>query len=465
MKKVITFLMLLFATSTFAESGYAEHALMVHRLSYWAPEFLTVTNNWNNFCFTNATSSLKTLSVITEINGQSTKDMDPMDFYSIIDNASSFTITYISKIRGENKTYTQQLNKRKGKLQCYDYSTESWPYYSDEKWYYTQKDEEEYIENEYNYLTGINEPKRKTMRVGLTPKESTTLMSDQNTDFFKYCTFDYMVSGDDYMIDLGLAQALAKELERKGLKYDPKKPDIYMYLTKDAKARIESIYSPNIISTTSSSSVTVGNMHIYYGNYSTWGSGKSRTTGSATTSTYDAGQTKTFVDADLFLQVSILDANKMDEQTPPVVWQMVHNKHFKNETNIHDWIKRLHCAVYCYPLSIQTIGRRILTWGLFFQASLSKTGVISDVANGGWADVNGVQKGNILKKIVHKSWNGVRMRKYSFVPGKGKECNGSWLDIDNDDIVYFDKFKIENSYRDKNKTKVCYYFIPESELE
>lgn len=456
MKKLFILSLLLISAKIYAEVCYAEHALMVHRLSCWAPEYLTVTNNWNNMFFTNAPSTLKTLSVITEINGQSTKDIEPDDFYAIIDKTNHFTITYMSKIRGENKIYTQQLNKKNGILPFCDESTNGWADKDDERWYYWHKDEEEYFEEEWNPWGQHFETKRHTRRVGQTPKESTTLMSDQNADFFNYCTFDYMVAGDDYMIDLGLVQALAKELERKGLKYNPEKPDIYIYLTKDANTSIESIYTPNIISTTHSSSNTTGNVHIYYGNYNTWGRVTSRTNSSSTTNTRDVGQAKVVVDADLYLQVSILDASKMDNTNPPVVWQLIHNKHFKNETNILEWIKRLHCGVYYYPLSTQAIGRRIESWGIFFTGSLSTTGVVSDLVDGGWGERNNVKVGNVLKKIK----NG----KSSFVPGKGRELGWAYgtHDLWVDQII-FDKCKI-NSFHYKD-FEVPYFFIPEKELE
>ena len=65
--------LLLFLLSFMTSMSAKDHALMVQRLSYWAPDYLTITNNWNNLYFTQTVSTLKTLSVITEINGESTK--------------------------------------------------------------------------------------------------------------------------------------------------------------------------------------------------------------------------------------------------------------------------------------------------------------------------------------------------------------------------------------------------------
>lgn len=458
MKKLFLLLLLLFATNSFAQLDYAEHSLVVHRLSYWAPDYLTVTNNWNNMYFPQAPSTLKSLSVITEINGQSTKDMEPEDFYAIIDRVTSFDITYMTKIRGENKTYSCQLCPKKGKLLYGNnsgvtyhgsngYISSQWPENSDENWFYTYKDEEKYIDNTWygNW--------EKTRKIGPTPIESTTIMADQYADLFQFNTFDYIVAGDDYMTDLGLVQNYAKELEKKGLKYNPEKPDIYLYITKDSRSSIESIYVPNLISTTRSSSSTGGNIHIYYGNYNTWGNSSSNTTGISTTNTHDLGHTKAFVDADLFLQFAILDAKRMDKPNPPVVWQLIHKRHFTDQTNIIEWAKKLHIALYSYPTPIKEIGRQIETWGILFQDKLSKSGKICDVAENSWASQYKLS-GKVLKKTTFN-------RRNNFSIGKGKEPY-------NDLFILSDKLLVNNrtiSIKSQQDLNFQFYYIPETEFK
>lgn len=465
MKKLYIFLLLLFSANTLVKAEYAEHALIVHRLSYWAPEYLTVTNNWNNMYFSQAPSTLKSLSVIKEINGQSTKDMEPENFYAIIDRATSFDITYMSKIRGENKTYTCQLSPKKGKMLYANntgityherdgYISCDWPDKSEEKWFYTYRDEEKYIE----HLSYGNF--ERTRRIGPTPIESTTIMSDQHADFFQFNSFDYMVAGDDYMTDLGLVQNFAKELEKKGLKYNPENPDIYLYLTKDSHSNIESIYVPNLISTTRSSSRTSGGMSVFYGNYSAWSNSNSRTTGSSTTNTQDMGQTKSIVDAELYLQFSILDAKKMDSPNPPVVWQIIHNRHFTNQINIIEWAKQLHVAVNSYPTPIKNIGRQIQTWGIMFKDKLSKTGLVCDVVDGGYADNNNIKSGCILKKITDK-WYG---KKSTFIPGKGSDFKILYSSLSHSfDKLVFNNRSIGRPY--KEELMYQYLYIPETEIE
>lgn len=432
-RNLFVFLMLTVASLANSKQDYAYHALTVHRLSYWAPEYLTVTNNFNNLFFSSAPSSLKTLSVITAINGESTKDMEPSDFYAIIDRSSSFSLTYMTKIRGENKTYTQTLNKKSGLL----------PYSIDT-----------YYGNKFGSFFSSGELRSKTITkydywgnpqydkvYGPSARECTSLMADQNVDFFQFCTFDYMVTDEDYTIDLGLVQALTKELEKKGMKFEPDNPDLHVYLTKNASANIESIYVPNIVSHTTSSSRTTGRMHIYYGNYNTWGRSTSSTSGSSSSSTSDIGSSQTIVDGDLYVQVTLLDAKKMDSARPPVVWQMLHQRHFTKEFNAIEKIKDLHAALYFYPLAT-TFNKSISSPGVFFKEELSKSGLVTDVADGSWAAENGIKAGFVLKNSCYEK------------VGKGKS-------VDFRCEVKFDKIKL--SYMSGDELPI--FFIPEEYVE
>ena len=428
--------MLFFTTISYAE--YAEHALIVHRLSYWAPEYLTITNNWNNLCFNSAPSSLKSLSVITDINGKSTKDMEPEDFYAIIDKSSTFNITYITKIRGENKTFTEKLKKKNGKLhfEYRDYSRIG----DEDFWFFRDGDER-----------GSHAPK-----IGPKPSECTSIMADQNTDFFQFSTFDYMVAGDDYMIDLGLAQTFAKELEKKGLKYNPENPDLHLYLTKSSNANIESIYVPKIISTTKSTSYTKGKINIYYGNYNTWGQANAKTTGNSTTTIKDIGSTQAVVDGDLYTQVCLLDAKRMNDINPPIVWQLFFQRHYVKQFNPIEDIKKLRIAMRPYPSSSKMIIDKqcIKTYGFFFKEHFSKNGLIIDVADGSWADKNGIQPGYILKKANY-DWG-------SESSGKGYEFQPTIHARYVEELI-FNKQKIKVGYNENNT--YYYFYIHEKYIE
>ena len=111
--RILSAAIALIASAQLACAQYqSEHPIEVERLTNWAPDYLTVTNNWNNLCISPQTPTLKCLSVVTAINGQSTKDMDEEEFYSLLDLGDSFTLTYLTKANGTNKEYTKTFTKR-----------------------------------------------------------------------------------------------------------------------------------------------------------------------------------------------------------------------------------------------------------------------------------------------------------------------------------------------------------------
>lgn len=433
MKKLLSFLLLLsYTASSFAEDGCAEHALMVHHLSYWAPKYLTITNNWNNLCFTNAPTSLKSLSVVTEINGQSTENMEPEVFYNIIDNSEKFTIHYISKIRGINVENTVELITKKGHL-----------------FYFNSSSEDIVVDNNYDdYWYFVNNYYER----------GTTLSSDNTVDFFQFNTFDFMVAGDDYLTDKNILQNFSKELVKKGLVYSAENPDLYLYLTKDASTKIETIYVPEIVYSTHSNSYTRGNGYIYINNNRALEKTSFNTTENSTTRVRDEGKTKDVVNNNLFLQFSILEARKMKNATPPIVWQLIYNTHASYETNMINRTKLLNFFVFAYPTSSINIGRKIVSPGFFLQNNLKNSGLICDVINGSWADTNGIKVGQVIKSIKNKDKESTIYR-YEYKVGIGKPINEKLASRCDEYTIGNKTYKINPFY------EIKYFFIPESEIE
>lgn len=360
-KTIFMFVMLL---STTCMTAKVKHALEVRRIPNWAPEYLTVVNNWENLYFTPSPSTLKCLSVITEINGQSTADMEPQDFYAILDRETNITLTYMTKIRGENKTFTQQLKKRKGQLEAYftDYL---------------------YLYKKYTY---------------------TTLMSDNDYDLFQYNTYDFLLDGDDDITDKGIMQEYAKRLEERGLKRDNSNPDLLLYLSKNANKSIETVYVPKIVTSTSSHSTTRSSGSTVYGWYSAWGSGRTVTDGTTTTTTRDVGGRRNIVNGHLFLQFSVLIAKNMDQKHPPIAWQFTFDTHVSNDVNLLEYSKKsLADQILYYPFVDGHFHKWLASTGLFFAVN-ENGGIISnevlDVAPGSNADKNGIMIGD--KVLKHK---------------------------------------------------------------
>ena len=279
---------------------------------------------------------------------------------------------------------------------------------------------------------------------GPTPNKCTSTMFDQNVDFFKYCTFDYMLESSDYAIDLGLVQNFAKELEKRGFKYDPDNPDMHIYLTKNATSNIENIYIPNITSKTQSSGYTTGSFHVYYGDYNTWGNGRSHSSSTSTTQTTDNGAMKVLVDGDVYVQFTILDAKRMNNPNPPVIWQLVHNRHFTKEFNAIENIKKLReaLAFFPFPMPERAGLKGICTPGLFFNNKFGKGEVVTDVLENGWADSQNIKPGFILKDYkeskcwIFTTYKELKFDKIKIKIGEGGPPREGW-DFARTELNYF----------------------------
>lgn len=274
----------------------------------------------------------------------------------------------MTKIQGENKSFSQNLTKRQGKLFCYNASDEL-----------------------YNTIL-YNDYKSVYWNLG---REDISIIADFSIDFFQFNTFDYIVDSDDAMTDKGLLLHYAKELEKKGMKYSSENPDLYLFLSKEENTSIENVYVPHVVSTTRTNSETRGGGTVTHGNYSSWGFGRSNTSETSTTETRDIGRNHTVTNIDLYLQFSILDAKHMDSKTPPIIWQLTCKNHWDNERNLMDIMKGLRFLVYAYPSTSQNIGRKMESSGFFLKDKPSITGVVSDVIPGSWAEKSGNYSGRL----------------------------------------------------------------------
>lgn len=334
----------------------AKHPIEVERLSNWAPQYLTVTNNYNNMCIEPSTHSLKCLSVIKDINGQSTEDMSVEEFYSLMSLNDSFTLNYMTKSNGVNKEYTQTFKKKKGKLLI-------------------------------------------TPSANFSKPSTVNILSDLDVDFFQYNTFDYRLTGDDQLMDKSIMAIFADYLREKGLKKTTSNPDIYLYVTKDVNNKIESIYVPQYTTTTNTGDTGIGiNNFLGVKGLSVGGS-----SGSATTTTKETGSMKTNVVADAYLEFSILDAKKLDSERAPIVWQMTYSEHRTSEIRLLDAVKGwMGSYVNQYPFNEMCVGDLAYTWGVFSK-DFATDPVISDIVQGSKAEQMGCKVGDKIKYVKYSA--------------------------------------------------------------
>lgn len=273
--------------------------LEVKRLRCWAPEYLTVTNNFNNVFFSSNPSALKFMSVIVEINGKSTKGMDENEFYQILANNTSIELKYISKINGENKSFHDNLKKPLGRPDCYAWT--SWSSFPMGYFYNDKQYKKDIILQSWGEI-----------------------LSDGDFDFFEVCTYDYVFDADeDFLSKQQMLKNVTKTLEEKGLRRNKNNPDVYIYLTTDKERIIDRVYNSKITSSTSANGV---GQSIFYRNRI-----EENHRDNITTHTQNVGSISYQVRNDIYAQLTIIDAKRMNDKVVPKIWQTTYQGFFSGD--------------------------------------------------------------------------------------------------------------------------------------
>ena len=357
MKQKLFLILMFFSIScTTAHAQHqAEHALIVERLKNWAPEYLTVINNYDNLCITPSTPTLRFLSVITSVNGQSTRGMETWEFYRQIDQGGGFSLTWETKINGENKSFSEYFTRHKGKLLVNDF----WP-----------------------------TPLPKTI----------TLLGDDDVDFFSINSFDYLTTGDDQLTDKSMLAEFDKFLLQRGMVRDKRSPDVYLHVAKEENNNIESFYKSEIVTESSGGSFNLGQL---LGNKAAAG----MNVGGSSTTTKDVGKTVTTINADAYMEFSIIDARrKLSSDYPPVIWKMTYKQHSDEEEisvldNVRQWIATW---VSQYPFHESLVYNHAATWGIFCE-NFELNPVVSDIVPGSNAAQMGINAGEPIKYVKYKN--------------------------------------------------------------
>lgn len=360
MKKINLLLIVLFCCG----GVFAQHKIEVKRLRQWGHEYFTVTNNWNGIFVSPIKGEVPpVLAVITEINGEMTKDMSLEQFYLVLDNSLEVSFTYLLKKSGENLIKTVVLEPRK------DY------YLSDLK---------------------IVAPFAKPNTINIA--------SDADIDYFNYNTFDYKVEGDDPLTDKSILDELSEVFEGRGMKRDTENPDLILTLSKSLQQSTNSVYVPKTQQVVSTGSTTSLQRNIFTGkNYVA--------TQQHNTVISSGDYTHTGVNATFKLQLSVIDNKKNNDNMAnvlPVVWKLDYNVFSSNAIDIMEETKN-GVSYWCmnYPFSEPMFSYSIQTTGVVFQDYKSiKTGKIVDVLSGTDAYAKGLRKGD---QIIRAYWKGFTM--------------------------------------------------------
>ncbi len=315
--------MLLSATVFVIESFAQQHLIEVHRFPNWGKEYLTITDDRSygkavgknyliegtyGVVFLDKSTNQEALwmcgALITEIDGQTAKGMSEDEFYRITDNRDEFQITAWRKC---DEDPMQIIVKKAPMPEIFEKYGLSYSNISDilangEK----DSQYDELLENR--------------------SKQIFSEILDNDFDWFYVSKYDFIITGDDPLTDKKILEKLVSSCLPSYYKRDTDNPDILLTVSKSANESISSTYIPPTSRTVNLGSTTTAR-------YNYWTKSNEYITKQNNYTIREGGFTQTTNDTDIFLELSILDAKKIDDPkqtTAPIVWQMTAKRHVLN---------------------------------------------------------------------------------------------------------------------------------------
>lgn len=340
----------------------AQNPIEVQRFKQWGHEYLTVTNTWNGLYATPVEGDFPSLlSVVTEIMGESTDGMSIEKFQELLHKDPQVTMKYIHKENGKNVEKSCTITPKK------DY-----------------------------YLAGgieVTTPSAKPSNINIS--------SDNEVDFFDYCTYDYKIEGDDPLTDKEILERISLIFDGRGMKRDTSNPDLILTVSKSLQQTTNSVYVPESKQVVNTGSTTSLQRNIFTGkNYlATQQHNKVITSG---------GYTHTGVSATFHLVLTIMDGEKL-RQTPsslPVVWKLDYNEFSSSAIDLMATVSN-GVSYWClnYPFSQPKFSYSIKTVGVVFRNHEDiRTGEIIDVLPGTDAWNKGLRPGYKIEEGYYKGF-------------------------------------------------------------
>lgn len=350
--------MAVFGTSLFAQG----HLFEVKRLSSWAKEYLTITND-HYYGFSKFTGQANGSAsydenepaveviegahnifhglVVLEINGQSTKGMSEQKFYTILDNSPEKvelkvwatsdsepeTLVLNSKPLPQKRASLQYIqdavnNALAGERKAGDF----WSNYTS------------------IYKKNIAERNSNFKKTGVKCNE----LIDPDFDWFYVNTYDFAIVGDDPLVD----RAILEKLHIPGFwQRDTENPDVIFTIAKDSRESISSTYVPPTVRTINHGSKTTAQ-------YNALTRATEYTTKQNNQTIREGGYTQTTSSTDMFLEISLLDAKRIndpDQQAAPIVWQATFDAHADIRLNVVDVYKAWATWVFMYDTHLRNL--------------------------------------------------------------------------------------------------------------
>ena len=244
--------------------------------------------------------------LVIEVNGKDAKHMTYSEFYNIIDNADDISL----KVLGAGERQIKKV-----KIVKVPYSQEYLDYDITIDDIINTTDDVSFGRSVTSNFANLKENEKK---FGATINQ----LTDPDFDWFYVKTYDFLITGNDPLND----KKILENLYLPGhWKRDTENPDILITIAKNADESISSTYVPP-----SSRTVNTGSLTTSRYNYLT--KRNEYTTQQYNTTIREGGYTQTTKSINIFLEFAALDAKRLDEQTPPIIWQMTYRRYVVNPT-------------------------------------------------------------------------------------------------------------------------------------
>ena len=338
MKRFIFIVVALSATiQVFAQT----HLIEVARLKNWGSDYLTVTCTYTGYCedknskcypsfdIVSKTASLSLGSIITAINDESTKGMNADRFYEILDANEKLGVKLSFLTRDDLRQGEIIIKKRSSLPDLFTKSGITLEKVVNGTWTNDSQDL-------------LSKRKAEYERCNIYTSE----LVDNDFDWGYARTYDFVIRSQDVLVEKKLLEEFAKRLCA-WMKRDTTNPDVLLAVSKNADESITTTYVPP-------TSRTINTGSTITPNYSYLTKQTSYTTENHYQTVTEGGYNKTTRTADLFIELSILDAkriNDVNQTAPPIIYQFTMKRHVVNpEFNLMDELMK-YCAspVKCDP--------------------------------------------------------------------------------------------------------------------
>lgn len=187
---------------------------------------------------------------------------------------------------------------------------------------------------------------------------------DWDIDWGKIKTYDFVLIGNDPLTDKKILEQFAKSLEPYMIR-DTVSPDVYITIAKNSENSVSYSYVPPKIEYVKTGSTT---KKVY-----NWvGQNPRYQTENHYEKIETQGYTKEINHSEMFLEICMLDATRIEHATPPVIYKACVRKSFPNKINILERYLQ-YAGSFKHPVEHKIIAQRLkfdetipfaLRWGM-----------------------------------------------------------------------------------------------------